>query len=116
MIENVELLVDLMPLDIAHFDIILGMDWLVANNASINCVSKSVTLRPPGLAEVIFQGKGVVPPPYLISSIKAYRLIQKGCRGYLCSILRGQNGNVSLSDILVVNEFPDVFPDELPGH
>ena len=27
LIKNVELLVDLMPLDIAHFDIILGMDW-----------------------------------------------------------------------------------------
>ena len=71
-IKNVELLVDLMPLDIAYFDIILGMDWLVANHASINCVSKSVTLSPPNLAEVIFQGKGEVPPPYLISSFKAY--------------------------------------------
>ena len=101
---------------ITHFDVILGMDWLVANHASINCVSKSVTLRTPNLAEVIFQGKGIVPPPYLISSIKAYKLIQKGCRGYLCSILSDQNGNVNLADIPVVNEFPDVFPNELPGH
>ena len=70
-IEGVELLVNLMPLSMTHFDVILGMDWLVANHASINCVSKNVTLKPPNQAEVIFQGKGVVPPPYLISSMKA---------------------------------------------
>ena len=86
-IEDVELFVDLMPLNITHFDVILGMDWLVGNHASINCVSKSVTLKPANQVEVTFQGKGVVAPPYLISSMKAYKLIQKGCQGYLCSIL-----------------------------
>ena len=101
---------------ITHFDVILGMDWLVANHASINCVSKSVTLRPPNLAEVSFQGKGIVPPPYLISSIKAYKLIQKGCRGYLCSILRERNESGIVADIPIVSEFPDVFLDELLGH
>ena len=116
MIESVELLVDLMPLNMTHFDVILGMDWLAANHASINCVTKNVTLKTPSQAEVIFQGKGVVHPPYLISSMKAYKLIQKGCKGYLCSILSDLNGNVELADIPVVEEFPDVFPDELPGH
>ena len=115
-VENVELLVDLMPLSMTHFDVILGMDWLVANHASINCVTKSVTLKTPNLAEVIFQGKGVVPPPYLISSMKANKLIQKVCQGYLCSILCDLNGSVELADIPVVEEFPDVFPNELPGH
>ena len=71
MIENVELLVYLMSLDITHFDVILGMDWLVKNHASINCVSKSVVLKPPNQAEVTYRGKGVLPPPYLISSMKA---------------------------------------------
>ncbi|KAL7186975.1 hypothetical protein ACSBR2_028640 [Camellia fascicularis] len=105
-----------MPLSMTHFDVILGMDWLVTNHASINCVSKNVTLKPPNQAVVIFQGKGVVPPPYLISSMKAYKLIQKGCQGYLCSVLSDPNGNVKLADIPVANEFPDVFPNELPGH
>ena len=73
-------------------------------------------MKTPSQAEVIFQGKGVVPPPYLISSMKAYKLIQKGCQGYLCSILSDLNGSVELADIPVVEEFPDVFPNELPGH
>ena len=72
---DIELLVHLMSLNMTHFDAILGMDWLVVNCASINCVSKSVTLKPPNQAEVMFQGKGVVSPPYLISSMKAYKLI-----------------------------------------
>ena len=105
-----------MPLNITHFDVILGMDWEVTNHASINCVSKNVTLKPPNQAEVIFQVKGVVSLPYLILSMKAYKLIQKGCHGYLCSVLSNLNGSVELADIPVVKEFPDVFPNELPGH
>ena len=93
-IGGVELLVDLMPLTMAHFDVILGMDWLAANHASINYVSKSVTLKPPNQAEITFQGKGVISPPYLISSMNAFKLIQKGCQGYLCSILSELNGSV----------------------
>ena len=79
-------------------------------------VSKSVTLKPPNQAEAMFQCKGVVSPPYLISSIKAYKLLQIGCQGYLYSVLSNLSGNVELAYIPVVNEFPDVFPNDLPGH
>ena len=34
----------------------------------------------------------------------------------MCSILSDENGNINLAAIPVVNEFPDVFPNELPGH
>ena len=34
----------------------------------------------------------------------------------MCSILSDLNGSVELADIPVVKEFPDVFPNELPGH
>ena len=48
--------------------------------------------------------------------MKAYRLIQKGCQGYLCSILSNLNGSVELADVLVVNDLTDVFPNDLLGH
>ncbi|XP_028123199.1 uncharacterized protein LOC114320263 [Camellia sinensis] len=46
---------------------------------------------------------------------KACKLIRKGCQGYLCSILEGQVMGGSTDMIPVVCEFPDVFPEELPG-
>ncbi|XP_028110447.1 uncharacterized protein LOC114308962 [Camellia sinensis] len=48
------LFVDLLPLDIWHFDVILGMDWLSKYCATVDCVTKRVLLRPPRHDEVVF--------------------------------------------------------------
>ncbi|XP_058223184.1 uncharacterized protein LOC131332890 [Rhododendron vialii] len=37
--------VDLIPLKMNHFDIILGMDWLSTNHVSIDCANKSVIIK-----------------------------------------------------------------------
>ena len=37
-------MVDLVELEILEFDIILGMDWLSAHHAIMNCFNKVVTL------------------------------------------------------------------------
>ncbi|XP_028091827.1 uncharacterized protein LOC114292111 [Camellia sinensis] len=61
------------------------------------------------------RGQEVTSPPYLISTAKACRLIQKGCQGYLCSVVKEQMVNGGTDIILVVREFSDVFPEELLG-
>ena len=104
-----------MPIDMVHFDIILGMDWLAKHHATIDCVSKQVVFRPPGQDEFTFVGHGVAPPPYLISAMKACKLLQKGCRGYLCSILHAETTEVGVENIQIVSEFPDVLLEELLG-
>ena len=81
---DTHLYIDLLSLNIDHFDVILGMDWLMKYHATIDCVAKQVVFRPPGLPEFMFNEVGVVPPPYLISSMKAFKLIKMGCKGYLC--------------------------------
>jgi len=39
-----ELKVDLLPLELHDFDVILGMDWLSMNKAQMDCFTKTVTL------------------------------------------------------------------------
>ena len=56
-----------------------------------------------------------MPPPYLISSMQACWLIQKRNRIFLCSVIDTHISLSSLKDIHVVQEFLDIFPDELPG-
>ncbi|KAK1560346.1 hypothetical protein Q3G72_025572 [Acer saccharum] len=51
-----DFLVDLLPLKMRDFDIILGMDWLAANYASIDCFSKEIVFHKPGEKEFRFQG------------------------------------------------------------
>ncbi|GFZ15639.1 hypothetical protein Acr_25g0000480 [Actinidia rufa] len=97
------------------FDVILGMDWLSSYRALIDCELKRVVFHSFAHSGLIFEGVGVVPPPYLISSMKARRLIQKGSQAFLCSIVDTHVSPPTLEDIHVVRKFPDVFPDELPG-
>ena len=41
--------------------------------------------------------------------------MRKGCETFLVVILDSKRGQVDVEKILVVREFPDVFPEELPG-
>ncbi|XP_028086813.1 uncharacterized protein LOC114287614 [Camellia sinensis] len=103
--------------DIAYFDVILGMDWLAKYYATIDCSTKQVVFHLSGGPEFIFNGNSVISPPYLISSMKANKLINKGCKGFLCLVLIvPTTTKPDVSSMLVVKEFPDVFPDDLPGN
>ena len=53
-------------------------------------------------------------PSCLISAVAARKLLNKGCQAYLAHVVDARKGDVRIEDIPVVNEFPDVFPDELP--
>ncbi|BBG95481.1 cold shock domain protein 1 [Prunus dulcis] len=106
---------DLIPLDLADLDIILGMDWLEKHHASVDCFRKEVTLRSPGQPKVIFRGERRVLPTCLISAITAKKLLKKGCEGYLAHIIDTREIPLNLEDIPVVCDFPDIFPDDLPG-
>ncbi|VVA36048.1 PREDICTED: reverse mRNAase, partial [Prunus dulcis] len=106
---------DLIPLDLVDLDIILGMDWLEKHHASVDCFRKEVTLRSPGQPKVIFRGERRVLPTCLISAITAKKLLKKGCEGYLAHIIDTREIPLNLEDIPVVCDFPDIFPDDLPG-
>lgn len=51
----------------------------------------------------------------MISAMKAKKLMRHGCEAYLAFVTMGKENNTELSDIPIVHEFPDVFPDEFPG-
>ena len=51
----------------------------------------------------------------MISAMQARRLLRKGCEAFLSLVLDSKRGQIELENILVVKDFPDVFPEELPG-
>nr|GEW54686.1 hypothetical protein [Tanacetum cinerariifolium] len=77
------------PLDMCEFDLILGMDWLTEHHATIDCHSY----------RVIF---GDIQAPHCYE-------------GFLATIHDTTPEVPSIYDKPIVLEFPDVFPDELPG-
>ncbi|KAA0046085.1 pol protein [Cucumis melo var. makuwa] len=107
--------VTLIVLDMLDFDVILGMDWLAANHASIYCSRKEVTFNPPSMASFKFKGGGSKSLPQVISAIRASKLLSQGTWGILASVVDTREVDVSLSSEPVVRDYPDVFPEELPG-
>nr|GEX81591.1 retrovirus-related Pol polyprotein from transposon 17.6 [Tanacetum cinerariifolium] len=51
----------------------------------------------------------------IISSLQARTLLYHGCEGFLATIHDTTSEVPSIHDQPIVSEFPDVFPDELPG-
>ena len=114
-IQTREFLADLITLPFREFDLILGMDWLSKHRAIVDCGQKIVVLRCSDQTEVIVQGIGSSVMSHVISTMQARRIMKKGCETFLALILDSKRGQVDVEKIPVVREFPDVFPEELPG-
>ena len=54
-ISGILLKVDLWVIDISDFDVILGMDWLMAHRVVIDCDSRRITTYTPDGIHVTFQ-------------------------------------------------------------
>ena len=72
-------------------------------------------LRCSDQTEVIVQGIRSSAMSNVISAMQARRFMRKGCETFLAVILDSKRGQVDVEKISVVREFPDVFPEELPG-
>ncbi|XP_071920667.1 uncharacterized protein [Coffea arabica] len=104
---------DLISLDLKGYDVIIGMDLLARYNAQLNCKTKVVEFSIPGEATLRLDVRGRLASSALVSGIRARKLLSKGAQGYLAFLINTPGDKVKLEDVLVVNEFPDVFPDEL---
>ncbi|KAA0060217.1 ty3-gypsy retrotransposon protein [Cucumis melo var. makuwa] len=104
----------LLVLDMLDFDVILGMDWLAANHASIDCSRKEVAFNPPSMASFKCKGEGSRSLPKVISAMRASKLLSQGTWSILASVVDTREVDVSLSSEPVVRDYPDVLPKELP--
>jgi hypothetical protein len=82
----------LVVLESGGIDVILGMDWLSRHNGLIGCTDKVVHLTNPEGVQVICHTRDSKFDP-MVFSVEAK----------------------PLEGVPVVNEYPDVFPEELPG-
>ncbi|GJS51521.1 putative reverse transcriptase domain-containing protein [Tanacetum coccineum] len=78
--------IDLMPIELGMFDVIIDMDWLVKHDAVI-----------------------------VISCIKARKYVERGYHLFLAHVMKNKSKEKRLEDMLVIRDFPEVFPEEFPG-
>ncbi|KAH0669070.1 hypothetical protein KY289_023563 [Solanum tuberosum] len=114
-IQGCDTRVNLILLDMVDFDVILGMDWLSPYHAVLDCYIKTVTLAMPSISPVLWQGAHSHTPTWIISFIRARRLVASGCLAYLAYVRDVSREGSSVDSVPVVREFADVFPTNLPG-
>ncbi|XP_071905702.1 uncharacterized protein [Coffea arabica] len=108
-----KMLVDLISLDIKGYDVIIGMDFLGQYHAKLDCRAKVVEFCIPGEATLRLDVKSRLASSAMISGIRARKMLSKGAQGFLAFLINAPSDQVKLEDVLVVREFPDVFPEEL---
>ena len=110
-----EFLVDLIALPFHEFDLILGMDWLSKHQAIVDCDKKTILLKCSDMSKVTIHGIQSEAVSNVISAMQARCFLRKGCEAFLDLVLDSKREQVNLEKIHVVKEFPNVFPEELPG-
>ncbi|GJV55373.1 putative reverse transcriptase domain-containing protein [Tanacetum coccineum] len=106
--------IDLMPIKLGSFDVVIGMDWLSKYHAKILCDEKVVHIPIDG-ETLIIRGDRSKTRLNLISCIKTERYISRGCQVFMIQVVEKKANEERLEDILVVKEFLDIFPKNLPG-
>ncbi|GJQ96551.1 putative reverse transcriptase domain-containing protein [Tanacetum coccineum] len=105
--------IDLIPIVLGVFDIVIGMDWLDRYNANILCSQKFVRVVNPQGREIIIYGDKRKGEFKLCSMMKARKYLSRGCQAYMAHVIDTSFEKKSAKDISVANEFLDVFPEDL---
>ncbi|GJW72988.1 putative reverse transcriptase domain-containing protein [Tanacetum coccineum] len=106
--------IDLMPIKLGSFDVVIGMDWLSKYHARIICDEKVVHIPIDG-ETLIIRGDQSKTRLSLISCIKTERYISRGYQVFVAQVMEKKSDEKRLEDIPVVREFLEVFPEDLPG-
>ena len=104
---------NLIPLEMYDFDVILGMDWLSTHRSLVDCFTKKVVFRKLGFPKLEFVGDRRILPICVISALEAKRLLHKGCEAYLAHVVDTLTTKVTLKSVLIVREFSDVLHEDL---
>ncbi|GKC48424.1 putative reverse transcriptase domain-containing protein, partial [Tanacetum coccineum] len=94
--------INLMPIELGTFDVIIGMDWLVKHDAVIVCGEKVVRI-PYGNKTLIVEG---VSRLKVISSIKARQYVEQGCHLFLAYVTEKKLKEKRIEDVPVIRAAP----------
>ncbi|XP_021985575.1 uncharacterized protein LOC110881701 [Helianthus annuus] len=114
LIEDEEFSIDLVPMCMEEFKVVVGMDWLAQNHAEIQCEKKVIQVVTSEGKRVSIQGDRVDESKFC-SIIEAVQYVKNGGKAYLSYVIDTYQVVPKLEDVKVVNEYPDVFPEDLPG-
>ncbi|GJW37810.1 putative reverse transcriptase domain-containing protein [Tanacetum coccineum] len=105
--------IDVMPIELGTFDVIIEMDWLVERDDVTVCGKKVVHI-PVKNKMLVVEGDIRASRLKVMSCIKAKKYIERGRQLFLAQVTKKEPAERSLKDVPVIRVFPKVFPDDLP--
>ncbi|GJY52818.1 reverse transcriptase domain-containing protein [Tanacetum coccineum] len=113
--------IDLLPIELGSFNVIVRMDWMAEHRVEVVYYKKCI--RVPYRNDMLtIQGKrsGIKSESRLevISSIRTQKYIDQGCQVFLIQMMKEEETEIPerrINDVPVVRDFPEVFPEDLPG-
>ncbi|GKE02346.1 putative reverse transcriptase domain-containing protein, partial [Tanacetum coccineum] len=90
--------VDLMPIELGTFDVIIVMDWLVKHDAVIVYGEKFIRIPYGNKMLTVKSDKGVSRLK-VISCIKAHKYIERGCHLFLAHVTEKKSKEKPLEDV-----------------
>lgn len=108
---------DLNVFPLGSYDILIGMDWLEKHWSVVNYKTKTIYYKDDLGKQ---QGMHEIKHPVQIRHITASQLakcLRKKCQIYAVQVgyANQKDKTTALDNIPVVQEFADVFPEEVPG-
>ncbi|XP_010667300.2 uncharacterized protein LOC104884359 [Beta vulgaris subsp. vulgaris] len=106
------LVADLIVFPLHDFDVSLGMDWLSKHKAKIDyCEKQKVYVVVPSGVRKFYRGYSLK----IVSALTLKSYLRKGCPMCLCHVHDTSKEEPRVEDVLISNEFVDVFPGDIPG-
>ncbi|GKD39841.1 putative reverse transcriptase domain-containing protein [Tanacetum coccineum] len=113
--------IDLLPIELGSFDIIVEMDWMAKHRVEVVCYEKYIRVLY-GNDMLIVQGeRSGVKNELRIEfhpSIRMQKYIDQGCQVFLIQMMKEEETKIPerrIKDVPVVRDIMEVFPEDLPG-
>ncbi|KAJ9535922.1 LOW QUALITY PROTEIN: hypothetical protein OSB04_un000910 [Centaurea solstitialis] len=114
---GVKFRIDLIPIPMREINVVVGVDWLSRNGGHIDCENERVVIRNPSGGELTIPSERRKKLPKLCTLAKARKHVLHGGHSFLAYVVDNheETRKSTVADVLVVSDYPDVFPDDLPG-
>nr|GEY47890.1 hypothetical protein [Tanacetum cinerariifolium] len=106
--------INLMPIELGTFDVIIGMDWLILHDAIIVCGKKEVHV-PLKKRTLVVKGDDCVSRLKVVSCMKVKKYVDPGSYLFFAQVVEKEPAERHLEDVPVICKFLDVFLEDLPG-
>ncbi|KAI3784173.1 hypothetical protein L1987_43267 [Smallanthus sonchifolius] len=107
--------INLIPMPLGSFDIIIGMDWLSNHHAEVICFEKCIRIPLPSGETLRVFGEKPCMGLKLMSCTTAQKYLRKKYIAFLTHIVQKDVKEKSIQDIPIIRDFPEVFPKDLSG-